>query len=241
MDLMGKCYIFIHANTHFCHFNGGLERDRIECLAQYRSIVSALAMEILQSCTEPSIRPVHNSSWALNTKYYKRRVAFTQKYLSDHITILHMPRGPRWLQYHYSEVIMGVMASQIICVSIVCPAYCPGADHGIIKAPRHWPLWGESTTDRPIPLTKGQLRGKCFLLRTSSWWNWQLFTSALIHFCMASLTWRDPYVENRNRTEIEQGWPGSLIEPTEEAFELSHGSACIIGWKSRLLDISISP
>ena len=25
-----------------------------------------------------------------------------------------------------------------------------------IKAPCHWPLWGESTGDRQIPLTKGQ-------------------------------------------------------------------------------------
>ena len=36
------------------------------------------------------------------------------------------------------------------------------------KAPRHWPLWGESTGDRWIPLTKGQLGGKCFRLMTSS-------------------------------------------------------------------------
>ena len=28
-----------------------------------------------------------------------------------------------------------------------------------IKAPRHRPLWGESTDNRWIPLTKGQLRG----------------------------------------------------------------------------------
>ena len=38
-----------------------------------------------------------------------------------------------------------------------------------IKAPRHWPLWGEFTGDRWIPRTKGQLRGKCFHLMTSSW------------------------------------------------------------------------
>ena len=29
----------------------------------------------------------------------------------------------------------------------------------IIKAPRHWPLWGEFTGDRWIPRTNGQLRG----------------------------------------------------------------------------------
>ena len=38
-----------------------------------------------------------------------------------------------------------------------------------IKAPHHWPLWGESTGDRWIPLTKGQWRGKCFHLMISLW------------------------------------------------------------------------
>ena len=38
-----------------------------------------------------------------------------------------------------------------------------------IKAPRHWPLWGEFTGDRWIPHTKGQWRGKCFHSMTSSW------------------------------------------------------------------------
>ena len=38
-----------------------------------------------------------------------------------------------------------------------------------IKAPRHWPLWGEFTGDRWIPRTKGQLHGKRFHLMTSSY------------------------------------------------------------------------
>ena len=37
-----------------------------------------------------------------------------------------------------------------------------------IKAPRHWPLYGEFTGDRWIPSTNGQWRGKCFHLMTSS-------------------------------------------------------------------------
>ena len=31
------------------------------------------------------------------------------------------------------------------------------------------------------------------------------------------------------KTKIEQGWPGSSLEPSEGAFELTHGSACILG------------
>ena len=38
-----------------------------------------------------------------------------------------------------------------------------------INVPRHWPLWGEFTGDRWIPLIKGQWRGKCFHLLTSSY------------------------------------------------------------------------
>ena len=37
-----------------------------------------------------------------------------------------------------------------------------------IKASRQRPFWGEFTVDRRIPLTKGQWRGKCFHLMTSS-------------------------------------------------------------------------
>ena len=69
-----------------------------------------------------------------------------------------------------------------------------------IKTPRHWPLWGEFTGDRWIRLTKGQWRGKCFHLMTSSlpgglaigvpgevagyWKAWQMF---------GKLPWRDLY------------------------------------------------
>ena len=36
---------------------------------------------------------------------------------------------------------------------------------------------------------------------------------------------KDTYREKYN----EQGWPGSLLDSTEGAFELTYGSACIIG------------
>ena len=69
---------------------------------------------------------------------------------------------------HYNDVIMGATAYQITSPTIV---YEPSIQTQIkesIKAPRHWPLWGEFTGDRWIPHTKGQYRGKCFHLMTSS-------------------------------------------------------------------------
>ena len=53
---------------------------------------------------------------------------------------------------------MSAMASQSTGVSIAQP-FAQGQTNENTKAPRHWPLWGESTVGRWIPLTKGQLRG----------------------------------------------------------------------------------
>ena len=53
---------------------------------------------------------------------------------------------------YYSDVVMGVMASQITSFAIVIPAQTKEN----IKAPRHWPLCGEFAGDRWIPRTNGQ-------------------------------------------------------------------------------------
>ena len=46
--------------------------------------------------------------------------------------------------------------------------FCQAQVDENIKAPRHWPLWGELTSHWWIPRTKGQLCGKYFHLMTSS-------------------------------------------------------------------------
>ena len=55
---------------------------------------------------------------------------------------------------------------------------------GNIIAPRDWPLWGEFPGDRWIHRTKGQSRGKCFHLMTSSWTT----SSPVILICMHGVT-----------------------------------------------------
>ena len=71
-----------------------------------------------------------------------------------------IPRLPGALDHysapHYSDVIMSAMACQITGALIVYLTVCSGADQENIKAPRHWPLWGEFTGDRWIPCTEGQ-------------------------------------------------------------------------------------
>ena len=66
--------------------------------------------------------------------------------------------GCYFANFHYSDVIMGVMASQFTSLTIVYPTVYSGADliKENIKAPRHWPLSGEFTGDRWIPRTNGQ-------------------------------------------------------------------------------------
>ena len=71
---------------------------------------------------------------------------------------------------HYCDVIMGTIASQITSLTSVYSTVYSGADQRKHQRfARHWPLCGEFTGDRWIPGTKGQWRGKCFHLMTSSW------------------------------------------------------------------------
>ena len=69
---------------------------------------------------------------------------------------------------HYSDVIMSTMASQTTAFGVFTRPFVQAQIKENIKAPRHWLLWGEFTGHRWIPRTKGQWRGKCFHLMTSS-------------------------------------------------------------------------
>ena len=82
---------------------------------------------------------------------------------------------------HYDDVIMSTTASQITNLTIIYSTVYSGADQRNIKAPSHWPLWGELTGDRWIPRTKGQQRGNSFHLMTS-WWNSPKKVSTFIPF-----------------------------------------------------------
>ena len=57
---------------------------------------------------------------------------------------------------HYSDVIMSAMASQITGVSMFAQLFVQAQIKENFEAPRHWPLWGEFTGHRWIPLTRGQ-------------------------------------------------------------------------------------
>ena len=70
---------------------------------------------------------------------------------------------------HYTDVIMGPMASQTTSLTIVYSIVYPDADQRKLQSSASLAfVWGIHR-DRWIPRTKGQLRGKWFHLMTSSW------------------------------------------------------------------------
>ena len=83
----------------------------------------------------------------------------------------------KWLKFlnccqlatHHSDVIMCPMTSQSPATRLLAELLLQAQKRENIKAPRYWPLWGELTSGRWTPRTKGQWRGNCFHLKTSSW------------------------------------------------------------------------
>ena len=70
---------------------------------------------------------------------------------------------------HYVDVIMTTMASQITSLTVVYSTAYSDADQRKHQSSASLAfVWGLHR-DRWIPRTKGQLRGKCFHLMTSSW------------------------------------------------------------------------
>ena len=70
--------------------------------------------------------------------------------------------------YHYCEAIMGTIASEITSLTIVYTTVYSDADQSKHQSSASLAfVWGIHR-DRWIPRTKGQLRGKCFHLMTSS-------------------------------------------------------------------------
>ena len=79
----------------------------------------------------------HYQWWSRNTSYY---ILFNIRSMAS----------------HYSGIIMSVMAFPITSILIVYSTVIQVQIKENIKAPRHWPLWGEFTGDQWIPRTKGQ-------------------------------------------------------------------------------------
>ena len=90
-------------------------------------------------------------------------------------------------RYHYIDIIMGAIASQITSITVVYSAVYSDADQRKHQSSASLAfVWGIHR-DRWIPRTKGQLRGKCFHLMTSSrhWITYLVSICVLDIFVMA--------------------------------------------------------
>ena len=88
---------------------------------------------------------------------------------------------------HYDDVIMTTIASEITSLTSVYSTVYSDADQRKHQSSASLAfVWGIHR-DRWIPRTKGQLRGKCFHLMTSSWHTCDLFCLArlwLMHWSL---------------------------------------------------------
>ena len=76
-----------------------------------------------------------------------------------------------YMCHHCNDVIMTTMASQITSLTVIYSTVYSDADQRKHQSSASLAfVWGIHR-DRWIPRTKGQLRGKCFHLMTSSWFK----------------------------------------------------------------------
>ena len=81
--------------------------------------------------------------------------------------------------WHYNDVIMITIASQITSLAVVYSTVYSDADQRKHQSSASLAfVWGIHR-DRWIPRTKGLLRGKCFYLMTSSWFTFELIFGEL--------------------------------------------------------------
>ena len=115
---------------------------------------------------------------------------------------------------HYSDVIISAMASQITGVSIVYSTIIQAQIKENIKAPRHWPLWGEFTVDRWNP-TKRASNVK----NVSIWWRHHGFI-VCFDFHMSKLSQGDYHLHLRHSSSI---WCWlALVQNANAAFYSRH-------------------
>ena len=129
----------------------------------------------------------HGVRWSNNDTILHGIYSIGRRSLSSHAPH-EAPHNPGcFTKMHYSDVIMSGMTSQIISVSIVYSIVCSGADQrkhqssaalAFVRGIHRWPLHSR---------TKGQWRGKCYHLMTSSWntvtGNMSDFICCRVSFC----------------------------------------------------------
>ena len=118
----------------------------------------------------PYILPLVYMYYNHNDTHYNKKLPYFVEFALHY----HMKSSP-WgslsietVSYHYDDVIMTTMASQITSLTIVYSTVYSDADQRKHQSSASLAFVRGFHRDRWIPRTKGQLRGKCFHLMTSS-------------------------------------------------------------------------
>ena len=127
------------------------------------------------------IRNRHLKSWWIYC-FTTSGVANSKKYQNKKTLgkIVKILMKPALHLIHYNDVIMTTIASQITSLTVVYSTVYSDADQRNHQSSASLAFVRGIHRDRWIPRTKGQLRGKCFHLMTSScynnkWWHqWPL-------------------------------------------------------------------
>ena len=111
----------------------------------------------------------------LSTRIHQELTTKSQSIKSESIfsdTVAHITSMATW--WHYCDVIMGSMASQITSLTLVYSTVHSGTDQRKHQSSPSLAFVRGINRRRWIPRAKGQYSGKCFHLMTSSW-TWRDF------------------------------------------------------------------
>ena len=163
----------LHYNLINTFWNGSVDSQLGTCVTACNTVNMSYDM-ILKSLIITKLISIHNPTDSDLTKngssflkVTRRMINFSLKWRfhesirpQSSWILCHLPipslRFISGSDSHYNDVIMGAIASQITSLTIATQPFIPAQFKENIKAPRHWPLWGETTGDRWIPLTNGQ-------------------------------------------------------------------------------------
>ena len=131
-------------------------KDNYTCGRKY------MIFSLLFTITSDTVHIIKSCFMLPKTSYkiHLRTVLIANLYCDDKCS--GMTARPSSVTVHYSDGIMGTIASQITSVVIVYSTVYSDANQRNIKALRHWPLCGEFTGDWWIRRTKPVAR-KMFL------------------------------------------------------------------------------
>ena len=101
---------------------------------------------------------------------HRRKVNFCNamtEWFSDTSIAYKAPTKFEWpVLLHYNDVIMSAMASQITMLRLFTQAFIQAKIKENIKAPRHWPLWGEESVTGEFPAQRASNAEN-----VSIWWR----------------------------------------------------------------------